>query len=57
MILNMYEKWWISNTDSNLTGRGDKLVIHVTNNLQHNGTTIHWHGMRQLGTVEYGSWT
>jgi FtsP/CotA-like multicopper oxidase with cupredoxin domain len=32
---------------------GDNLVIHVTNNLQHNGTSIHWHGMRQLNNVEY----
>jgi FtsP/CotA-like multicopper oxidase with cupredoxin domain len=22
----------------------------VTNNLQHNGTGIHWHGIRQLNT-------
>jgi FtsP/CotA-like multicopper oxidase with cupredoxin domain len=28
-------------------------VIHVTNNLQHNGTSIHWHGIRQQGSVEY----
>jgi FtsP/CotA-like multicopper oxidase with cupredoxin domain len=32
---------------------GDNLVIHVTNNLQHNGTSIHWHGLRQLGSSEY----
>ncbi len=32
---------------------GDTLVVHVTNNLQENGTTIHWHGVRQLGSVEY----
>ncbi|PMD44973.1 multicopper oxidase [Hyaloscypha variabilis F] len=32
---------------------GDNLVIHVTNNLEHNGTSIHWHGMRQLNNVEY----
>jgi FtsP/CotA-like multicopper oxidase with cupredoxin domain len=29
------------------------LVVHVTNNLQYNGTTVHWHGMRQLNSVEY----
>ncbi|KAK8046687.1 hypothetical protein PG996_014751 [Apiospora saccharicola] len=29
---------------------GDDIVIHVTNKLQDNGTTIHWHGIRQLGT-------
>ncbi|KAL1985427.1 hypothetical protein VTN96DRAFT_7870 [Rasamsonia emersonii] len=27
---------------------GDELVIHVTNKLPDNGTTIHWHGVRQL---------
>ncbi|KAJ2892353.1 uncharacterized protein MKZ38_009949 [Zalerion maritima] len=32
---------------------GDELVIHVTNNLQDNGTSIHWHGLRQLNSVEY----
>ena len=32
---------------------GDNLVIHVTNNLQYNGTAIHWHGIRQLNNVEY----
>ncbi|TVY83578.1 Laccase-2 [Lachnellula suecica] len=32
---------------------GDNLVIHVTNNLQYNGTSIHWHGIRQLNSTEY----
>ncbi|TVY39689.1 Laccase [Lachnellula subtilissima] len=32
---------------------GDNLVIHVTNNLEYNGTAIHWHGIRQLKSVEY----
>ncbi|TPX12651.1 uncharacterized protein E0L32_000828 [Thyridium curvatum] len=32
---------------------GDNLVIHVTNNIPDNGTSIHWHGMRQVGSVEY----
>lgn len=32
---------------------GDDLVVHVTNNLQHNGTAIHWHGFRQLENSEY----
>lgn len=32
---------------------GDNLVIHVTNNLPDNGTAIHWHGIRQLGSLEY----
>jgi len=31
---------------------GDTLVIHVTNNLKENGTSIHWHGLRQMGSVE-----
>ncbi|ORY65459.1 laccase-2 [Pseudomassariella vexata] len=29
---------------------GDFLQINVHNNLPQNGTSIHWHGMRQLGT-------
>jgi hypothetical protein len=34
---------------------GDNLVIHVTNNDSVNGTStsIHWHGIRQQGSVEY----
>ncbi|KAE8441574.1 laccase, multicopper oxidase, benzenediol:oxygen oxidorectuctase [Mollisiaceae sp. DMI_Dod_QoI] len=32
---------------------GDNLVIHVTNNLEVNGTSIHWHGIRQLNNTEY----
>ncbi|KAI1812140.1 Cupredoxin [Poronia punctata] len=31
---------------------GDHVVIHVTNNMLHNGTSIHWHGIRQLGSVQ-----
>ncbi|KAF1837419.1 laccase [Decorospora gaudefroyi] len=31
---------------------GDDIEITVTNNLQHNGTGIHWHGLRQLGSNE-----
>ncbi|KUI63542.1 Laccase-2 [Cytospora mali] len=27
---------------------GDNLIIHVANNLETNGTAIHWHGVRQL---------
>lgn len=30
---------------------GDRLNIHVTNNLPVNGTSIHWHGIRQLASV------
>ncbi|KAI1341323.1 multicopper oxidase-domain-containing protein [Xylariaceae sp. FL0016] len=29
---------------------GDTIVINVKNSLRLNGTSIHWHGMRQLGT-------
>jgi len=32
---------------------GDDLVIHVTNNMKLNGTSVHWHGLRQWGSVEY----
>lgn len=32
---------------------GDNLVIHVTNNLEVNGTSIHWHGIRQFNNTEY----
>jgi FtsP/CotA-like multicopper oxidase with cupredoxin domain len=31
---------------------GDTLVINVKNNLQHNGTGIHWHGIRQLNSCQ-----
>ena len=30
---------------------GDTLRITVINNLKHNGTSIHWHGIRQNGTA------
>lgn len=29
---------------------GDTIVVHVTNELDFNGTTIHWHGIRQNQT-------
>ncbi|KAI0398570.1 multicopper oxidase [Xylariaceae sp. FL0594] len=29
---------------------GDTIVVHVTNSLTTNGTSIHWHGIRQLNT-------
>lgn len=29
---------------------GDTVVIRVTNNMRRNGTTIHWHGILQVGT-------
>ncbi|KAL2012820.1 hypothetical protein VTN00DRAFT_345 [Thermoascus crustaceus] len=29
---------------------GDDIVVHVTDKLPDNGTTIHWHGIRQLHT-------
>ncbi|KAI5864444.1 putative multicopper oxidase [Durotheca rogersii] len=31
---------------------GDRLVIHVHNALENNGTSIHWHGIRQNNTVQ-----
>lgn len=31
---------------------GDELEITVTNHLRYNGTTIHWHGIRQLHSME-----
>ncbi|KAF5013303.1 hypothetical protein FDECE_682 [Fusarium decemcellulare] len=31
---------------------GDLIRVHVTNKLRYNGTTIHWHGLRQNGTME-----
>jgi FtsP/CotA-like multicopper oxidase with cupredoxin domain len=30
---------------------GDVLKINVLNNLTYNGTSIHWHGLRQLDTM------
>ncbi|KAJ0416978.1 Cupredoxin [Aspergillus carlsbadensis] len=32
---------------------GDEIVIHVTNALENNGTTVHWHGIWQRGTNQY----
>ncbi|OJJ51730.1 hypothetical protein ASPZODRAFT_57033 [Penicilliopsis zonata CBS 506.65] len=31
---------------------GDTIVVHVTNELENNGTSIHWHGIRQLNNNE-----
>ena len=31
---------------------GDELEVTVTNDLQFNGTTVHWHGVRQLHTMQ-----
>ncbi|KAI9758556.1 MAG: hypothetical protein M4579_003048 [Chaenotheca gracillima] len=31
---------------------GDTIEITVENNLRHNGTAIHWHGIRQLQSME-----
>ncbi|KAL3426474.1 multicopper oxidase [Phlyctema vagabunda] len=30
---------------------GDRLIVNVTNSLPHNGTSVHWHGIRQLNTT------
>jgi hypothetical protein len=32
---------------------GDELIVHVSNNMPTNGTTVHFHGVRQLDTVAY----
>lgn len=32
---------------------GDRMIVNVKNSLQHNGTSIHWHGLRQLNTVQH----
>ncbi|KAK4500327.1 hypothetical protein PRZ48_008516 [Zasmidium cellare] len=31
---------------------GDQMVVHVTNKIPNLGTTIHWHGIRQLNTTQ-----
>ncbi len=31
---------------------GDQIVVHVKNRYINNGTTVHWHGIRQLGSNE-----
>ncbi|KAF5687483.1 laccase 2 [Fusarium circinatum] len=31
---------------------GDLIRVHVTNKLRYNGTTVHWHGIKQNGTME-----
>ncbi|RPA96894.1 hypothetical protein L873DRAFT_1810685 [Choiromyces venosus 120613-1] len=31
---------------------GDTVMIHITNGLADNGTSIHWHGVRQLNTFQ-----
>ncbi|KAK4149197.1 laccase-2 [Chaetomidium leptoderma] len=30
---------------------GDEVIIHVTNNMVSNGTSIHWHGLRMLNNA------
>lgn len=30
---------------------GDDIVVHVTNNIQTNGSSIHWHGVRLLNNA------
>lgn len=32
---------------------GDTIEVHVTNKMHDNGTSIHWHGVRQLHTNKY----
>ncbi|KAI0834353.1 multicopper oxidase [Hypoxylon sp. FL0890] len=31
---------------------GDDLVIHVTNNMKSNGTSVHWHGIRMFNNTQ-----
>lgn len=31
---------------------GDELIIHVTNNMKSNGTSVHWHGVRMLNNTQ-----
>jgi hypothetical protein len=31
---------------------GDEIEVTVTNHLESNGTGVHWHGLRQLGSNE-----
>ncbi|TVY18823.1 Laccase-2 [Lachnellula arida] len=32
---------------------GDNVIVHVTNNLQNNGTALHMHGIRQQNNTQY----
>jgi FtsP/CotA-like multicopper oxidase with cupredoxin domain len=32
---------------------GDTVIVNVKNNLQDNGTGIHWHGIRQLNSCQH----
>ncbi|KAF7186453.1 Laccase-3 [Pseudocercospora fuligena] len=32
---------------------GDTMIVNVKNSLQHNGTSIHWHGLRQLNSCQH----
>jgi FtsP/CotA-like multicopper oxidase with cupredoxin domain len=32
---------------------GDTIIVNVQNNLVHNGTGIHWHGVRQLNSCQH----
>ncbi|KXJ90396.1 multicopper oxidase-domain-containing protein [Microdochium bolleyi] len=36
----------------NVEGKGDIIEVTVKNKLKYNGTTIHWHGLRQLNSNE-----
>ncbi|KXJ93673.1 multicopper oxidase-domain-containing protein [Microdochium bolleyi] len=42
---NMYPGPWIE------ACWGDRIIINVTNHMKHNGTSIHWHGIRQLNSM------
>jgi FtsP/CotA-like multicopper oxidase with cupredoxin domain len=32
---------------------GDTIIVNVKNSLQHNGTSMHWHGVRMLNSCQY----
>ena len=41
---------WVKTFPHFIVNISNDLVIHVTNRLANNGTTIHWHGIRQNWT-------
>jgi FtsP/CotA-like multicopper oxidase with cupredoxin domain len=48
----MLHSYHANNPQPIIADWGDNIEISVTNNLQHNGTGLHWHGLRQLGSNE-----
>lgn len=41
-----------SERQANILKGGDTIKVHVTNKSPVNGTAIHWHGLRQVGTMD-----